>query len=83
MGIAVRNMKCVFSHVEHSSSFSMADTADSRSLSELVNSMWMFGRMACMSEYEHMESSYVYASSVTRISGVIMIEDITDLTVIG
>jgi hypothetical protein len=46
-------------------------------------SLWMFGRMAFMSEYEHMESSYVYALSVTRISGLRMIEDITDLTVIA
>jgi len=82
MDITVRNMKCVSSHVDRSSSFSVAYTGHSRPLSELVNSLWMFGRIACMSEYEHMDSSYAYASSVTRISGVIMIEDITDLSVI-
>ena len=83
MGITVRNMKCVSSHVDHSSSFSVAYTGHGRPLSELVNSLWIFGRIACMSEYEHMENSYVYASRVTRISGVRMIEDITDLTVIA
>jgi len=66
MGITVRNMKCVPSHVDHRSSFSVAYTGHSRPLSELVNSLWMFGRIAYMREYEHMESSYVYASSVTR-----------------
>ena len=62
----------------------MVDSVESMMMHGLGNpSLWMFGRMSFMSEYEHMESSYVYASSVTRISGLRMIEDITDLTMIA
>jgi hypothetical protein len=81
MGTTVRNIKCVSSHVDHSCFFLVAYTGHSRPFSGLVNSLCMFGRMACMREYEHMKSDY--ASNVTRISGVGMMEDITDLIVIA